>query len=169
MPKRRRTRGTYSLKKVRPKDKQIIGVSGANFNTVDNYAQVLYTASFPATVTGLRWELSFSHTTKLYQNVNWAIVILRQGVTASPLSTAANGTLYAPEQNVLAWGVCTLTGAPVDATSAGTGRPVDTDMGTTKSMRKLMGGDRLVLLANLAETVDAPLRMQGAIQFFLLS
>lgn len=169
MPKRRRVRGNYGIKKVRPKDKQIIGISGNNFNAVDRFEQTLYTATFPCTVTGLRWEFSWGASGKTYQNVNWVIVILRQGVISSTFSTAVNNTIYAPEQSVLAWGCCNVTGHATPATGAGTGQPIDMDHGSTKSMRKLMGGDKLVMISNLSETTDPTLRCQGAVQFFLLS
>lgn len=170
MPKRRRTRATYNIKKVRPKDKQIIGLSiGNGFATVNTFNQVLYTATFPATVTGVRWELSYGNTGHPFQNINWAIVILRQGVNIGALSAAQNVTLYSPEQNVIAWGIVSFTGGIDDDAAAVSGKPVGEDMGSTKSMRKLMAGDRLVFVNSLATNGDAAIRLQGAIQFFLLS
>ena len=74
------------------------------------------------------------------------------------MATSDAATLYQPEQNVIAWGVGNIQDA-----DAGTGPAQQMWEGSTKSMRKLQGGDQLVF-AYLS--VDQAAIFTGAIQFF---
>jgi len=166
MPKRRR-RTVYNSRKVRPKDKQILAVWDTPFDdgaTVTQKNYPLYTWTFPGTLTGLRWNITFMDSTAT-QNIVWAIVIAKQGTSPSNLSIpAAPATMYSPEQNVLAWGMEGVL-AKVDGTQ---NRALFSDK--TKSMRKLMSGDQLFLIvANTQGNISNTTRIAAAIQFFNMS
>ncbi len=86
--------------------------------------------------------------------IAWAIVLVPDGDTVNTLAIADTNTLYAPEQNVLAFGV----GLP-QTTSNGSRFE-----GSTKTMRKMKGGDVLMIVA-VAEATNT-LDLFGCIQFF---
>jgi len=149
-------------RKVRPKDKRIIAI---DTNPVFAAAQrniQLYLFSFPGTITGLRWNLNFYDTTET-QSIVWAIMVVRDGVTPSLVANA--GDLATPEQNVLAWGKGTVNNVN-DSTAS---RYVD--RGQSKSMRRLMGGDKIIFSASSSNLVGTSggLKLGGAVQFFILS
>ena len=66
------------------------------------------------------------------------------------------GTLYEPEQNVMAYGRGINT-----ASAVATGMHYN---GSTKTMRKLMGGDKLVFIM-LGEATNTS-SLEGCFQFF---
>lgn len=151
---------TRTFSNKRPVDKAIIVV---NKDAVDatQVSTVLVTATFPCTMTGLRWDLSFfADAGTAISEVSWAILLVKQGNTVSTLTTSDGGTLHDPEQNVLTFGYSAL--APGD----GNQNPV-TYNNTTKSMRKLMGGDRIYFIMKGIATNTVGVR--GAIQFFCKS
>ena len=140
----------------RPVDKILVNV----FKTGVNATQVsttLLTATFPCTVVGLRWDLSFlvdvGTSPGQYAVV---IVILREGITASALALGDGATLYAPEQDVMAY----FSGVNQQV-DIGSGKYYN---GSTKIMRKLMGGDKLVFLIKGQATFTTI--CTGTIQFF---
>ncbi len=140
----------------RPVDKLLINVikSGVAGSTVTT---TLVTATFPCTVVGLRWDISAAcDAGTALGKVAWAIIILKDGETVNNLGTSDAGTLYNPEQNVMTWGNSILTGAD-QAT-------IERWTGDTKTMRKLMGGDKLMFLVVGEATNTAEVR--GTIQFF---
>ena len=142
----------------RPIDKKIIGVD--QLVTTSQTSTLLYTCSFAATITGIRWVFSMQRRTTSLSRGFWAIVLVRDGQTPSTLAFSDTGTLYAPEQNVLAWGQMCV------APSNSTGGPViEHDRGDTKAMRKVMGGDKLYCVA-IGSVVDG-IDFEGAVQFFL--
>ncbi len=131
--------------------------------------KTLTLATFPCTLTGLRWDLSTplsSTDTTTFHYMNWAIVIVKQGNDANDLLTAEQtepAILYEPEQNVLATGMMT----PGLAGSSNTG---GTFRGSTKTMRKLQQGDRIVIIFRLGGGTDLnELQFGGTIQFFCKS
>ncbi len=138
----------------RPIDKAIISIikSGTNATQVET---ILASIAFPCTLTGLRWGITFTQdagtaTAFFY----WAIVIVRDGVTVSQISTSDASTFYAPEQNCLVWGNGTIE------------NNISTDRyeGTTKTMRKMLVGDSLQFLHKGSATNTT--RSDGIIQFF---
>lgn len=159
MSKRQRTSSTSFIPRApkRPIDKSLVVIN----KTVgtSQLETTLETATFPCTITGLRWDL-MSHSTLTTGNVviNWAIIIVKDGNSANTMATSDASSLYQPEQNVLAYGC----GIFPDA-DAGQGPIGRTWTGNTKTMRKLMAGDKLALIA-LATGASAPL--YGAVQFF---
>lgn len=142
----------------RPTDKAIIAISSST-TSVAQSETVLETATFPCTVAGLRWMLEFDIADAATTNaaIAWAIVLVKDGNSAGTLSISDGGTLYNPEQNCIVWGV----GYAVPQQNALRFE------GQTKSMRKLMGGDRIILIrkANVADQIDA----FGTVQFFCKS
>lgn len=140
----------------RPIDKSIIAISKDGIDSTQ-VSTTLATVTFPCTITGLRWDLSFfSDSGTTINHVAWAIVVVRDGNTLSTITISDGGNLHDPEQNVLTWGFCTC--AKFEVT-----KPV-VYRGDTKTMRKMMGGDTLKLAILHSGTDTAGVR--GGIQFF---
>ncbi len=141
----------------RPIDKEIVnirktGVVGSQVSTT------LITATFPCTITGLRWAFTaMTETGTTSASFQWAIVKVTQGDSANTMAGTDASTLYAPEQNCIVWGNAIL--APFDKV----GGPSEF-IGTTKVMRKLLGGDQLIFIA-IGEAVNTS-EIWGSIQFF---
>ncbi len=143
----------------RPIDKKLVYIQ----QTLSSAAQTsttLLTATFPCTVVGLRWNFSAVHALATGDGYGaWAIVIVRDGVTASTMSQSNAADFYTPEQDVLAFGVFQLRDSDV-----GSGPSIYDISGSTKTMRKLMGGDTLQLLG-ISGTVNAQ-SIRGVVQYF---
>ncbi len=118
----------------------------------------LITATFPCTITGLRWDLSCLSEHNAVDNIAWAIVIIKQGNTASQIGLGDSGSFYNPETDCLAFGLKAL-----DADAQGSGYS-HSWTGSTKTMRKLMGGDKLAII--MKGSVGAVKNVFGCIQFF---
>lgn len=127
--------------------------------TASQVNTVLTTATFPCTITGLRWVNSWASAHNARDQIAWAIVLLKENESLGNLALGNGSTLYTPEQNVLAFGVDYI-GA--QTASAGFG---DVE-GSTKTMRKLMGGDRLVFVA---KSIVGQVDFQACVQFFCKS
>ncbi len=157
---RKRNRNNFTRRSTpRPIDKniKIINIVIGSSTSI----QALVVATFPCTIVGLRWEVSYTNdTANTSQFVRWAIVLLRDGELAGSLGSGNLGTLYTPEQNVMAFGAMIITGNSFSEV----GRH---ESGSTKTMRKLMGGDKIVFLA--AGTSANGASVTGAIQFFCKS
>ena len=141
----------------RPVDKAIIVV---NKDTTDTTAKntTLVTATFPCTMVGLRWDLAFfADAGTAITEVRWAIVLVRDGLSVPTSSRTDGDTFMDPEQNVIVHGFTQL--APGDSNQG-----PRVFAGETKSMRKLMGGDRLFFTMTGLATDTAACR--GLIQFF---
>lgn len=140
---------------ARPIDKDLICFDLIT-SGVTQVQTLLYTSSYPATLTGLRWSMSFHQTAGTsIASIHWVMVILPDGVTAaSTLATANTNSLYQPEQHVLAFGVATMDNNVQSKEFNG----------TTKTMRRLKVGDRLLFLMKSldVEFVGA----KGVVQFF---
>lgn len=170
MPMRRRRRRVYANISVkRPLDKQILqrnGYADSNALTAVQNTTVLYQATFPCTVTGIRYDCSLNDPTGTTARGAYLIVILRDGL-ALPTNLGLGGTatpLFTPEQNVLV--------ARSFGVALGT-NPVETQnlVGSTKTMRKLMGGDQLVCLMQCVAPAMGTTQVSytNIIQFFLKS
>lgn len=130
----------------RPIDKKLISISKTNSTT--QQSTDLITATFPCTITGLRWSFAMSGSSVIH----WAIVILRDGETLDALGQGDASTLYNPEQNVMAFGV-------VNALSTDHVHPE----GSTKTMRKLQGGDKIVFVMDCSSATGS---VNGCVQLF---
>lgn len=141
---------------ARPIDKKIITVyqptlAGTQIETT------LYTATFPATITGLRWSMTASQGAGSALCLGkWAVVVVRDGLSASTLIVAGSGSdLYTPEQDVLAqgnWGIYNNVGVVQFEDKC-------------KTSRNLKGGDALILCMRGVSTNTTALT--GNIQFFV--
>lgn len=105
--------------------------------------------------------MNFSGNTTAQANLFWAIVIVRDGLSASTIATSDGAAMYEPEQDVLAFGV--VSTADLDA---GAGPAVVNWEGTTKSMRKLMGGDKLQFISINPANAGV---VKGCVQLFCKS
>ena len=150
---RRRSRFAASRRNL---DKKLIGVNQSV--TTTQQATVMFTSTFPCTITGIRWSLAFAGNTTGANNLLWAIVVVKDGETVTTMGSGNGTDFYTPEQNVLAFGV-----VKVADSDSGTGTSVVNVMGSTKTMRKYMGGDQLQFLCIGTAGTSSVL---GIIQFF---
>jgi len=161
--KRRRTNGgsvaVVQRSAKRPIDKSLVYVAKTNLGGSQVTTDLL-TATFPCTVTGLRWSLgAIADAGSAETSANWAIVVVRDGLSADTLSLTDGASFYNPEQNVLAFGTGAL--GPHDSGYS------YQFVGETKTMRKLMGGDKLVFVA-LGQATNT-VTIKGCVQFFCKS
>lgn len=132
----------------------------------------LYTATYPVTISGLRWQLNFSPYITNMVNINcvygWILYVLEEGEQYKEiaLSNGNDGVVNytAGEQNVICWGKGFCMG-----------NDIARDADATKSMRKLQSGDRLVLsikwgTGNIDQSPDPPpgITFSGVVQFFTI-
>ncbi len=141
----------------RPVDKLLINVTHQSIDATQQNT-VLTTATFPCTVVGLRWDISVAASAgTAHASYAWAIIILRDGVTVGALSIGDGTTFYAPEQDVLVYGRGFSTDESIQGGS-------NRYQGDTKTMRKLMGGDKLQFISKGEATNTS--NIEGCIQFF---
>ena len=159
MSKRRRTENqTFSVK--RPISKTLIAVA-KNAVIATEVNTVLLTATFPCTVTGLRWDISAHQDGGTGQAViHWVIVVVKEGNVVAGFQIADGGVLWIPEETVMAFGV-------FNADVAAGNQPVRNWEGATKSMRKLQPGDAIKIFMKGTDTNT--MNVRGIIQFFCLS
>ncbi len=138
----------------RPVDKQLVVV---NKSAVDatQVNTTLVTVTFPCTIVGLRWDMSVIQQGGTGNSIfAWCINVLRDGGTQKVMSTSDGTTFFAPESDCLAFGFGGIDNN-VD------GRHYN---GSTKTMRKMMGGDKLIFsVKGIATNTTTVL---GVIQFF---
>jgi len=178
MPRRvkRYRRRVVNVQQKRPIDKAIVtGSVNMTLGTQQNIRILPITGAagagvtFPGTFTGLRWDISYkSVTTTSMAVIKWLNVKCREGLTPTNISFPAGppappiGTLYTPEQDVLAWGQLILQ--PSSAASAGQRSSPYKDVGQTKSMRKMQAGDAMYLC--LQDSSDDGFIADYIIQYF---
>ena len=156
MSKRPRVNVVYQRKSTI--NKEIIAIANNPTNT--QVQTVLITATFPCTVVGLRWDLTFYGNVTAAENFYWAIINLKEGQTADTISATDGASFYQPEENVIVFG--TGRTSDIDAAVGGPNH-VHRD-GTTKVMRKLQVGDRLAFIGLTAAANGVEVR--GLVQFF---
>lgn len=162
MKRRRLNSGTplvVQKSQTRPIDKDLISVSKSPLSTTQ-LSTVLKTATYPCTITGLRWDLDAVAITTAVDFVTWAIVVVHDGDSANTMSATDGASFYQPEQDVLAFGELLVSGNAQ-------GNPINGAHGNTKTMRKLKAGDQLVFIA--VGTVVSGASLGGIIQFFCKS
>lgn len=160
MSKRARTSSTGQRRAKRPIDKKLTNVLITNIVAAKQEVDLYAAATFPGTITGLRWSLQAfkdGGTADTMSNMAWSIVIVPAGTTTSTMTLASAGSLYDPEQNVLAFG-----------RASGWDIVGDNNFtifeGSTKAMRKLKAGDKLVF--NTFGTAVERMAIVGTVQFF---
>ncbi len=157
MSKRRRTGPVARARRPIDKDLKVV----AHTITTTVVSTTLKTTTFPCTVVGIRWTLTLSSAVASIQDVWWALVVVPDGESVNTPAISDGATFYAPEQNVLAFGVGQLM------SNAGDGIQPLMWEGSTKTMRKLKAGDVLAL-ATIGSDANGGL-MRGVIQFFCKS
>lgn len=170
MARRSTRKRTYSKTK-RSKNKFIKSFSYAA-NVAQTHSLSLYKATYPCTISGLRWDLVWGWGDETKQNtwniqITWCIYIKEEGEADRtpafhPNTTDDAGDYIKGEQSIIAWG---------NACVADKGAfPINQD--STKSMRKLQSGDQLMITIKQQYTGDAAnapgYAVLGGIQFFTL-
>lgn len=141
----------------RPIDKELISITSAVVSGTQLDTE-LTTASFPNTVTGIRWSFGLLTSTAAPTCFYWAILVVKDGNAPNNFATSTGSSFYQPEQDVLAFGAGVTDG------NANDDGPVTLHFeGSTKSMRKLMAGDKLYFCL-LSEGGSG--NACGVIQFF---
>ncbi len=152
--KRTRTEFTSAHHTKRPINKSLIAISQDGNDSTDTSTQ-LFAVTFPCTIVGLRWSLSFFQAAGTAVCLFWwAIVIVRQGVTQATLGVSDGANFFLPESNCLVFGNGSIDNNVGDENFSG----------TTKTMRKMQGGDSLVFIAKGVGTDTSGVR--GVVQFF---
>ena len=138
----------------RPVDKQLTFIKKDGVDATD-VATTLVTVTFPCTIVGLRWDMTFFQSAGTATATgSWAIVVLRDGVTQPTLAVSDAAQFYNPEQDVMSFGVYVIDN----------NTETKQFVGSTKTMRKMMGGDKLVFIMKGLATETSGAR--GVIQFF---
>lgn len=159
-----RKRRRFSGRSKRPIDKNIIvfslAVDGAGQTEATLWPPAGAPATgsiFPGTITGIRWNLSVRCVISTTVRFAWAIVRIRESQTASALVLPNTiGILYRPEQDVI---VCGHEMIGVSNNNTNLGFNEYKIEGSTKSMRKIQNGDRLLFLC---QDDDANVRLPGS-------
>ncbi len=156
--RRRTTTVVVERRQRRPIDKKLVVINQTSSTT--QVVTTLLTVTFPITLTGLRWMISWNIVaTTATQTMCWAIVVVRDGLAANTMSSADGTDFYTPESDVLMFGVMTLS--DTDLTNGPSNRSIE---GSTKTMRKMQGGDALQFIS-LTNVVNGA-TVDGIVQFF---
>ena len=140
----------------RPINKRLVAARMTGLTSLQ-MSTTLRTFTFPGTVTGIRWSISFSNVTINTETPYfWAIIIVKDGKTQSVMATSDAADFYDPEEECLVFGTLVLTP---------TGDPVTVN-GSTKTMRKMNGGDQLMLIA-IGKFALETANLDGIVQFFI--
>lgn len=120
-------------------------------------------ATWPATITGLRWEFNIARTIDTgalgpTSTLRWVIAVVPDGSTSGTPNMATTGKTYTPEQNCLAFGSFSSSG--ISVVPAG----VSHQVGSTKTMRKIRAGDQLMVVV-MGTAVEAH-EITGTVQWF---
>lgn len=160
LKRRRITQQTRVLQvsQKRPIDKSLVVVAKSAIDATQVTTDLI-TATFPCTITGLRWNVAGDRaagtgTAQLW----WAIVLVKDGNSANTIAVSDAATFYEPEQNVLAFGMKAMEDEGPDTSFF---------EGSTKTMRKLMGGDKLIFIARGVATNTV--NLNAIVQFFCKS
>ncbi len=138
----------------RPIDKALVNVIHNTINATQQ-TTTLITATFPCTITGIRWDINtVQNGGTAIASGRWAIVIIRDGATINTLTQSDGSDLYEPEQDVLAFGMWLIDNNTTTIQH----------IGATKTMRKLQGGDALKFLCIGVATETSS--CHGVVQFF---
>lgn len=159
MSKRQRTTTNTTRRAKRPIDKKLTNVQITGLVAAKQDVTLYDSATFPGTITGLRWDLCAVRTggtATTLGSFKWAIVVVPAGTTISTIAMASAASMYDPEQMVLAFGAgCTYSSA---------GENPIMYSGSTKAMRKLKAGDKLVFTS--FGTATEAHAISGTVQFF---
>jgi len=143
----------------RPIDKRLVYVLKTSISDTQ-VGSTLITATYPFTLTGLRWAFEAHAGSVAANTLSWAIVRVKDGNTASNIGQGDASNFYTPEQEVLAFGQ-----VYVQDNDAGTGPANHRIEGSTKTMRRIANGDTVQFIIKGA-TASALGSFSGIIQFF---
>ena len=141
---------------ARPIEKKIWAVPISETIAGTQQDETFFTCTYPVTITGLRWDLSFLATAGTAPaTYAWAIVRVPSGSSVETMDYNS-GTFYSDEANVLSWGIGLLCPSDTPDTARYTS--------STKAMRKMKGGDTLhfIYVGEATNTVG----IAGGIQWF---
>jgi len=139
----------------RPIDKTIVVINQVGVGTTDQSTQITL-ATYPQTMVGLRWDLSFEmNNGTLTADAVWAIIYLREGETLDNLTFGDQAAFYQPESSVLVYGYAAIFNFTETKHIAG----------TTKAMRKMQVGDTIQFIIKCESSVEK-MTCKGAIQLF---
>lgn len=171
MPRIRRGRRRAFAVQVsmkRPIDKKLLSFTATLVGAGGLSSSVLYLATFPGTITGIRWDLLYQSALSTQTTPGFGpflITIIRDGVTAPAVSYGTFATpanLMVPEQN------CLVAGNWY-AGSYSSGE-CGQYQGTTKTQRKLMGGDTIQFHTyNVGVLTTGDVQIRAIFQFFVKS
>ncbi len=148
------TEKSFLRRPKRPIDKSLVAITKDNVGATD-VTTTLFTTTFPCTIVGLRWDMAFVQAGGTGSAVvHWCICVNRDGVTVPTLAVSDAAAFFEPEQNCLVYGVSFIDNNTVTEHATG----------STKTMRKMMGGDTLVFIMKGTATETSSCR--GVIQFF---
>ncbi len=130
---------------------------------ITQQATTLYTTTFPATVTGLRWSfcLSAGPSATATGCLYWMIIILRDEDLVNIIGGGDGNPTYQPEQNVLAFGMAT-----VHSTPAATAQFIID--GKSKTSRKMKSGDKVIFIMRTGST-NSHADLSGMVQMFMIN
>ncbi len=156
MSKRRRTQTGFIVPRTkRPIDKNLKVVAFTGIDATQQNVTV-FTATFPCTITGIRWNFdALADAGTASGGCTWVLQVVKDGLAAQAISTSGGADLITPEVNIVAFGSALTTG------DTGSSKNFD---GSTKTMRKMMGGDLLIFSA-VGQATNTT-RIFGAVQFF---
>jgi len=139
-----------------------------DFNNTDDDTQVtsvLFTATHPVTLAGLRWVHGIANLDSLNTLWHWALVVVPDGFTMNDISIAHEDDFYQPAENVLAFGVIRAG----KESSSGSPNVFQLE-GSIKTKRRLKVGDQLVFGLIMHDAGNnAAQRWDSLIQFFVMS
>lgn len=144
----------------RPVDKSIKAINDTVPEDTQKKAELLVVTT-PCTVTGFRWDLRLcTATNDSAASAGWALIITRAGNDPVTLNMGQNSDVYTPQQHVIASGLSLLPGPNAE----GVWNCKDWK-GHTKTARKLMVGDKLVLIYRNTSGSVANVDVTGQVQF----
>lgn len=144
--------------RTRPIQKELVVIN--NTATTSTTTAVMTTFAQAGTVVGLRWSISDLSAINTSTQVAWCIMVLRESVANPVMSLGSGADLVNPVQDVLAFGV-----GHTAATLGNAGPMVHNWEGSTKTMRKVQGGDKLVFL-QISNGVSSD-NFLAAVQYFI--
>lgn len=129
----------------RSKTKKIWSTSAATIipseNSHSDSIEIMKSQTYPCTIAGLRWDISINNLDTHPAEVFWCIIAAREGTDPTTNFTGNDWDIadVKPEQNVMAWGIGIIEPNQ---------KPTSLRIweGSTKSMRKMQIGDKLLLI-----------------------
>ena len=166
MAKRVRTVTGYSNRSRRPIDKALVTVSKTGLASTQVSTDIL-APNGACTVTGIRWSFNAwaEAAGSAGANLLWSIVHVPDGYSASSMSATDATNFYEPEQNVLAFGAISVS---TSASITGDGVSPTPIEGSTKTMRKMKSGDKIIFIAVPLTPGAETLAIRGVVQAFCM-